>query len=206
MAATKLSGEFGVDVNVEDLFYNFQTTSRVASEEMRLYGPKWRLLETHLNMRPDGRLLDLRQALVDLVDMADAQQLSFLYRVDSADMFALVATGVRGEGGRQIDMTPLLDRRITIPLGTRRAIEHVNLLTRALEAQTGIQVGCCQAGVAGVPFGFWTVSFEAHDEPARAAFVRLLRTTPGAPVRYRWSMMCDFRRPFCFINLASHSG
>jgi hypothetical protein len=73
LAATKLSGEFGVDVNVEDLFYNFQTTSRVASEEMRLYGPKWRLLETHLNMRPDGRLLDLRQALVDLVDMADAQ-------------------------------------------------------------------------------------------------------------------------------------
>jgi hypothetical protein len=86
-----------------------------------------------LDLRPDGSLRDVRQALADLVETANAQ-LPFAYRIDrNGDTFSLVATRTRDEQGRAIDLTPILDHHISIPLGTRRFYEHINLLTHALE-------------------------------------------------------------------------
>jgi hypothetical protein len=48
-----------------------------------------------------------------------------------------------------VPVPALLDRHVTIPPGRRRVIEHVRLLTEALSAQTGFDVGCCQGAVAG---------------------------------------------------------
>jgi hypothetical protein len=154
--------------------------------------------------------------LQDLVDAANTQ-MPFRYRVDSdGDAFTLVATQTRDEQGRSMTLTPLLDRHVTIPLGTRTIAEHVMLLTRQLEEQTGIRVDC------GRGVGRWgrtIIPFEARDEPARRVLLRLIRSEPGArrlirsnagayqmvqsaPGRFHWLMRCQPAESWCAINIA----
>jgi hypothetical protein len=228
LAAKKLVDEFGVAINVEDPWYMYRddiqdvTPPRVASSGRRTLIPKGALLEMHFALRPDGSLQDVRQLLRDLVEIANAQ-LPFLYRLDNDDdVFTLVASRSRDEQGRSVASTPILDRRVTIPLGTRKIFEHVNLLTQALERQTGVRISCCQAAVGGIPWGSTVISFEARDEPARTAFLRLVRSEPGRdrlvrnqeggafhlvrsePGRehWHWLMRCQPGESWCSINVA----
>jgi hypothetical protein len=228
LAAKKLANEFGVAVNVEDPVYLYRddvqdvTPPRVASVGRRVLIPKAALLEMRVDLRPDGSLRNVRHLVQDLVDTANAQW-PFLYRIDNdGDVFTLVASRTRDEQGRSVELTPILDRRVTIPLGTRRIFEHVNLLTQALEQQTGIRIDCCQAAVGGIPWGSTVVSFEARDEPARSALLRLIRGEPGPdrlirnqeggafhlirgePGRehWHWLMRCQPGESWCVINVA----
>jgi hypothetical protein len=218
LAAKKLVDEFCVVINVEDPLYFYSDDvqfSHVGSSGKQVMIPRASSLEVRFNVRPDGSLRDVRQVLADLVETANAQ-LPFAYRIDrDGDTFSLVATRTRDEQGRSVDLTPILDRRISIPLGTRRFLEHVNLLTHALEEQTGVHVGCC-TGTAdnqqGPPF-----EFRADDEPARSAFLRLVRSrpvrnhlvrsegayhlVPSEPGGYHWLMRCEPGESWCFINL-----
>ena len=166
-------------------------------------------------LRPDGSLRDVRQVLADLVERANAQ-LPFAYRIDrDGDTFTLVQTRTRDEQGGLIDVTPILDRHISIPLGTRRFYEHVNLLTNALEQQARVRIGCCSALAESQPGPL--IAFRADDEPARSAFLRLVRSrparnhmvqidpgryqlVPSEPGGYYWVLSCQ-PGVQCFINL-----
>jgi hypothetical protein len=78
--------------------------------------PKAVLLEMRVALCADGSLRDVRQVLTDLVETANAQ-LPFAYRIDrDGDTVTLVATRTRDEQGRSVDLTPIRDRHITIPL------------------------------------------------------------------------------------------
>jgi len=222
LAAKKLVDEFRVAVNVEDPIYLYRddvqdiTSPRVASAGRRTLVPKAALLEVRFDLRPDGSLRDVRKVLADLVELANAQ-LPFAYRIDrDGDTFSLVATRRRDAQGRSIDLIPILDRHISIPLGTRRFFEHVNLLTQALEEQTGVHIACC-SGIADNQPGPLLV-FRADDEPARSAFLRLVRSrpvrnhlvrsesgaynlVPSEPGGYYWLMRCQPGESWCFINL-----
>jgi hypothetical protein len=228
LAAKKLVTEFGVAINVEDPVYLYRddvqdvTPPRVASSGKRTLIPKAALLEMRFDLRPDGSLKDVRQLVQDLVDSANAQ-LPFLYRIDhDGDVFTLVASRTRDEQGRSVELTPILDRHVTIALGTRKVFEHVNLLTQALERQTGVRIGCCTSAVGGIPWGSTNVSFEARDEPARNVLLRLIRSEPGRdrllrnpkgggfnlvkadPGRehWHWLMRCQPGDAWCSINVA----
>ena len=228
LAAKKLVDEFGVAINVEDPMCLYRddaqdvTPPHLANSSKRVLIPKASLLEMRLDLRPNGSLKDVRQLVETLADTANAQ-LPFLYRVDREDdAFTLVPTRTRGENGRSVKLTPILDRRVTIPLGMRKISEHITLLTQALEQQTGVRVSCCQAAVSGIPWGSTVVSFEARDEPARHGLLRLLRSEPerdrfvrrqeggpsdlvkGEPERehWRWSMKCQPGESWCFFNVA----
>jgi len=204
-AAALLAKEFGIQINVEDPVYRSRADvqdigpSRMASAGGRLLIPKAVLLETRFDLRPDGSVLDVQRLLHDLVETANAQS-PWAYRIDGDDdVFTLVATGTRDDGERVIDVTPILDRHVDIPLGTRRVFEHVNLLIHALEVQTGIRISWLPgAVVGGIPWGTTVVSFEARDEPARRALLRLIRHEPG---RFQWLMRCQPGQSWCFINL-----
>jgi hypothetical protein len=226
LAAKKLVDEFGIAINVEDPVYIYRDDVQdigVAQSGKRLLIPRASLLEMRLNLRADGSLLNVRQVVLDLVDTANAQ-LPFLYRIDTdGDVFTLVGTRTRNEQGESVELTPILDRRVTIPSGTRKIIEHVNLLTQALEQQTGVRISCCQAAVGGIPWGSTVVSFEGRDEPARSALLRLVRSEPGRdrlvrneqggafrlvksePGRehWHWMMRCQPGEAWCFINVAA---
>jgi hypothetical protein len=117
-------------------------------------------------------------------------------------VYPLVPTTTRDVQGRLIDVPPLLDQKITIPLGTRGVAEHAKLMAEALSAQTGFHVSCCQASVAGIPWGMEKLPFEASDEPARSVLLRLIRSVRG---RYFYLQRCDpvqsGRQTWCFLNV-----
>jgi hypothetical protein len=207
LAAKTLVDEFGIQVNGEDPLYFDRDdvedvtaqVSRVPNPQRRTIVPRGRLLEIAFGLRSDGFPADVPALLQTLVEAANAQA-PFGYRLDrDGDTFSLVPTRTHDAQGHVVDVTPTLDRRISIPFGTRPIFEHVSLLTHALEEQTGVHIGCCQAAVTGIPWGSTVVSFEARDEPARSALLRLVRSEPG---HYYWLMRCQAGDLWCFINVA----
>jgi hypothetical protein len=226
LAARTLVDEFGIAINVEDPIYLYREDVQdigAARSGRRLLVPKSSLLEMRLDIRADGSLRDVQQVVRDLRETANLL-LPFAYRVDTdGDAFSLIATRTRDEQGRFVALTPILDHRVTIPLGTRRIFEHVNLLTDALQQQTGVRVSCCQAAVGGIPWGSTVVAFEAQHEPARSVLLRLLRAEPGRdrlvpneqggtfhlvksdPARehWHWTLRCQPGNAWCFINVSA---
>ena len=226
LAARKLVEEFGIAINVEDPVYLYRDDVEdigATRSGGRLLVPKPSLLEIPLDVRADGALADVPQVVRDLRDTAN-RQFPFAFRIDTdGSVFTLIATRTRDEQGRSVQLTPILDRHVTIPPGTRKIFEHVNLLTESLQQQTGVRVSCCQAAVAGIPWGSTVVTFEATDEPARSILLRLLRSEPGRnrvlrneeggafhvvksdPERehWHWSMRCQPASAWCFINVAA---
>ena len=205
-AAITLAEEFGIATNAEDPQYLYSgdlkdvtaEVARVPNPRRRILVPKGGRLEVQFRVRPDGSPEDVRRLLQSMIDAANSQ-FPFAYRLDiDGDAFTFVPTRTRDGLGNVIDVTPLLDRRVTIPAGRRTVLETVKRMTDALSAQTGIHIGCCQAGVGGYPWGMEEITFEARDEPARVVLMRLIRSAPG---RYYWLMRCDPSVPLCFINL-----
>ena len=176
-AAITLSEQLHIRVNVEDPLHSGLI-------------PPGQPLEVSFRTNPDGQPNDVR-ALLETLRQAANSRYGFAYRLDNVDgTWTLVAT--------TIDEVPLLDRRISIPGGMRMVLEHANLMAEELSRQTGVHVGCCQAGIAGVPWGMEKIWFGASDEPARRVLLRLIGATRG---EYYWLLRCDPAVPFCFINL-----
>jgi hypothetical protein len=185
LAAKKLANEFGVAINVEDPIYLYRddvqdvTPSGVATSGRRVLIPRAALLEMRVDLRQDGSLRDVRKAVADLVETANAL-LPFAYRSDrDGETFTLVATRTRDEQGRSID--------------------------------------CCSALAESQPGPL--IAFRADDEPARSAFLRLIRSrpvrnhlvrsergayqlVPNKPDGYHWLMRCSPGESWCVINLA----
>jgi hypothetical protein len=113
-----------------------------------------------------------------------------------------VPTKTRDVEGRVVSVPALLDRKVTIGHGMWSIIENAQLMTESLSAETGFHVSCCQAAIAGYPWGMEVVDFEARDEPARSVLTRLMRRVQG---RYNYLERCDpispGRETWCFINV-----
>jgi hypothetical protein len=153
---------------------------------------------------------DVARLLRQVADAAN-KEMPYGYRLDvSGGDYALVPTRTRNSNGDLEDVLPLLDRNVTIPLGTRRIAEHAKLMADELSKQTGLHVSCCQALVAGVPWGTAQVSFEAHNEPARQVLKWLMVAEQKAnsessathPDYDHWVVRCDGTgAPWCFIEV-----
>jgi len=183
-------------------------TSPHARQSVATFFAQWLDLDRVGKVEKDATLFpkftkDMRGLLQGLVDRAN-EQFPFGYRLDvDVDSFSLVPTHTRDLLGHVVEITPLLDRRITIPFGTRTVAETVNLMTAQLSAQTGLHVSCCQGVVAGIPWGMTRADFEAQDEPARSVLRRLIASElQGRPNVYYWLQRCDpLPSQWCFINL-----
>jgi hypothetical protein len=207
-AAKTLAKEFGLQVNVEDPLYYFRDdvedvtaqVSRIPNPPKRTLVPKSYLLEFAFELRPDGAPADVPGLLQALVDAANVQT-PYAYRVDRAeDTFGLVAARTRDTSGRVVELTPLLDCRVDVPAGTRPVFEHVNLLMLAVQKATGVGIRCCTAG--GNPWASTVVRFEAHNEPARDALLRLVRSEQRN--RFHWLLRCQpeaAAEPWCVVNM-----
>lgn len=211
-AAITIAEQFGIPVSSEDPPYVYKDDVKdvTAAEWRRLHPsaralvPKGGRLKVQFALRPDGAPEDLRGLLQGLVDKAN-EQFPFVFRLDvDGDSFTFVPTHTRDLLGHVVEITPLLDRRVSIPLGNRTVAETANLMTAQLSAQTGLRVTCCQGVVAGIPWGMEKVDFEAHGEPARSVLRRLKGSElQGRPNMYYWLQRCDpMPSQWCFINLA----
>jgi len=158
------------------------------------------------NRRPD----DVARLLRQLADAAN-REMPYGYRLDvNGGDYALVPTRTRNSNGDLEDVLPLLDRNVTIPLGTRSIAEHANLMADELRKQTGLHIGCCQALVAGVPWGMAEVRFEADNKPAREVLKWLIlieqqvnsQASSRHPNYDHWVVSCDGTgTPWCFIEV-----
>ncbi len=210
-AAMTLALHFGMSVSVEDPPYIFQDDVKDVTAEVarnhnpgrRVLIPKGGPLEIAFPVDAGGFPSHPQELLEKLVQHANAHY-PFAYRLEAKDGFrTLIPTRMRDALGQVVEFTPLLDRRVTIPLGTRTIAETANIMTAALSAQTGLQVSCCQGVIVGVPWGMSAISFEAQDEPARSVLIRLIEADlQGKPNHYYWLQRCDpLPSKWCFINL-----
>jgi hypothetical protein len=148
-----------------------------------------------------------------LRQVADAanKEMPYAYRLDvNGDNYALVPTRTRNSKGELEDVQPLLDRRVTLPPGTRSIAEHGQLMADQLSKQTGLNISCCQSFVAGVPWGLTKVAFEADNKPARDLLRSLISIEQQAnsqapnthPNFEHWTVSCDGTgAPWCFIEV-----
>ncbi len=137
------------------------------------------------------------QAMANALLQAANAQLPVRYRLDAEpDRFVLVPVRVRNAAGKMADVTPLLDRKVSIPQDTREIALSAKLMADSLSAQTGMIVSCCQPFVAGIPWGLQKAPFGAANLPAREVFKQLIRLSGGPAL---WNTGCD--RKFCFINI-----
>ena len=208
-AAITLAQEFGMRVNAEDPPYVFKDDvtapdfSRYPTLRRDVRIPKGGRLEVGFRIKPNGSPEDIPGLLNSLREAANAQ-FPFAYRLDvDGDWYSLVPTKTRDVLGRVIEITPLLDRHVTIPPGKRSIAASAQLMADALSAQTGLRVSCCQVGVAGIPWGIAEVRFEAHDEPARDVLKRLIKAAAGRRETEYWLQRCDpLPSTWCFINVS----
>lgn len=185
-ATMALTGQFHLVANVEDPPYSAMSPGTLS-------------LTFHLG--PDGQPAGVPALMEKLRDLANAQY-PFAYRLDhDRDAWTFVATRTFDPHGQTVEFLPLLDRRITIPLGIRTVAEHAQLMVQALSKQTGTHLGCCQSIIAGVPWGLEKILFGAQDEPAREVLLDLTRATRG---RFTWHTACGAGIDWCFISLEVH--
>jgi hypothetical protein len=170
--------EFGVAVSVEEL----------------QSGPRPGKLDVSFALGRDGSIEDIPALLQTLADEAK-NQFGSEYRVDGRTLIQ------EGQG----KMLPLLDRLITIPFGARSLAESAGILSQELSQKTGFRVHCCEASVAGIPWGMQNVLFGANEEKARIVLNRLIALSlEGRPNRYYYLLRCDPKTGgWCFINLMS---
>ncbi len=209
-AAKTLAQKYGIVINSEDAEYLYSgdmkdvtaETARSMRPGLRVLIPRGGRLEVHFPIEDDGSPRDLRGLLQAVIDAANAR-FPFAYRLDvEGDTYTFVPTATRDAQGRVISLPALLDRKITIPPGTRSIVEHAQLMSDALSAQTGFRVSCCQSAIGGYPWGMERVAFEARDEPARSVLRRLIRSVNG---RWYYLERCDpvsaGHTTWCFINV-----
>lgn len=77
-------------------------------------------------------------------------------------------------------------------------VDHAHLMAQELSKQTGARIDCCQALIAGVPWGLEKIWLSAGNEPARDVLIRLVHAAQG---RHYWLMRCDPGGSSCFIHV-----
>jgi hypothetical protein len=210
-AASTLAEAYGIRINVEDPVYIFKddiedVTATVAKGPIgnhRVLVPKGGRLEVRFSLNADGKPVDAAGVVRSLVEAANAR-FPFQYRLDvDGNWFTIVPTRTRDQFGQSIPAIPLMDRRVTIVAGVRPIWESAKFMADALSVQTGLQVSCCQAFVAGVPWGLGQALFSANDQSARSALKWLITTARGnQPAAEYWLQRCDpLPSGWCFINL-----
>jgi hypothetical protein len=192
------------DVAVADLVFSEQH-GNIHYDIMKRHG-----IQIRFSTSDSGHPNDVPRLLREVADAAN-REMPYGYRLDvSGDDYALVPTRTRNSTGDLEDVVPLLDRKVTIPLGTRSIAEHARLMAEDLSRQTGLHVGCCQALVAGVPWGMAEVTFEADNKPAREVLKSLLHIEEQAnsqasnrhPIYDHWVVGCDGTgAPWCFVEV-----
>jgi hypothetical protein len=216
--ANTLGQSFGVVVSAEEPTYlfsgEFEDVSAADPEwsaqhpNLHYYKvPKRRNIEIRFPTTPNGTPTNVTAVLHQVLQKAN-EQMPFGYRLDVDGEFStFVPTTTRDAAGQIVPTTPLLDRKVTIPLGTRTIAESAEIMAKSLSAQTGLRVSCCQTLVAGQLWGTAKVTFEAQDEPARKVLARLITLNQQSRVigsRNYWLLRCD--RTWCFIDVKNVNG
>jgi hypothetical protein len=218
-----LSDRYGINLSVEAPKWAFPgDTEDVAiadptfsAEHNNIHYDVMKRHALEVRFSTSGDPIDVARLLSQVVEAAN-KEMPYGYRLDvDGNAYALVPTKTRNSNGDVDDVLPLLDRRVTIPLGTRSIAEHANLMADELSRQTGLHIDCCQSYVAGVPWGMAKVEFQADNKPAREILTWLIHAEQQSnsqassqhPNYDHWVVRCDGTgAPWCSIQVeGTHS-
>ncbi len=208
MAAATLSTCLGVSVGPEEPHYRYLGDLLEFPPGSHAYIPKPGRLEVNFAIDRYGSPTDLRKLLEDSVRSVNQFQ-PFGYEVRerpqlNGSYFSFVPTHTRDETGAAVKAPPYLDSKVTIPKQTSRINELAFALTEALRRATGQQFSCCQAYIAGIPWGMRFVTYEASGRAARDVLEDLLDL---AAAHESYSLRCEpLDKRFCFINVEPRTG
>lgn len=222
LAMGRALGMYGVSVSIESPRWAFPFDTENVADADPIWSSqhnnahyllmKRHLLELQFEAPRNSTPADIPHVLHQLSDAAN-KEMPYTYRLDATDgEYALVPTTTLNAAGKLEDVQPLLDHRLTIPLGQRSIAAHAELMAKQLSEQTGLHVSCCESVVAGIPWGMQTISFEAHDKAAREIVRTLIhledeensKSPSHHPSYDHYSVNCDGTgAPWCFIEVAS---
>ena len=215
-----LADRYGISVSVEAPNWAFPDDT----EDVAVADPEFSEQHNHIHYRVMKRHAiqvrfstsesrqpdDVARLLLRVADAAN-KEMPYSYRLDArGGDYALVPVTTRNSAGKLENVMPLLDRKVMIPLGTRMILEHAKLMADELSKQTGLHIGCCQALVAGVPWGIAQTRFGADNVPAREILKSLITAERKAnaessavhPDYDHWVVRCDGTgAPWCFIEV-----
>ncbi len=197
-----VSGEEPISMSPLDMVHVDAAYSESKAKKNWLV-PKRRRFEVRTPAGSSGWPADMHAFIEETVRAAN-NEMPFGYRLDTnGEFFAFVPTKTRDANGNVIDAVPVLDRKVTIPNGTRPIAESAKMMADQLSAQTGLKVSCCQMLVAGIPWGLEEVPFGAKNHAARRVLEELIRLEQqnagiNAHCHY-WTLTCD--HGYCFIDL-----
>jgi hypothetical protein len=215
--ANTLAQRFGIVVSAEEPEYQFvddfedvQTADpEWSAEHLKAHYkvPKRRKIEVQFSVSKSDTPEDVPALLKQAVQNAN-QQTRFGYRIDiDGEFYTLVPATTRNSKGVVVQTTPLLDRRISIPVAKRTIAEHAKLMAESLSAQTGLKVSCCQTLAPGRFWGTSVVEYGAIDETARKVLEQLIVLTQqseSVTSRNYWLVRCD--SGYCFIDVKNVFG
>jgi hypothetical protein len=225
-----LADHYGISVSVESPQWAFPGDA----EDVAVADPQFSAQHDNVHylvMKPhvvqirfaaagDEAPTDLHGLLLQLANSAN-KALPYAYRLDLQDgEYVLAPTKTRNSAGELEPVQPLLDRHVSISPDSRPIAEHAKLMADELSRQTGLHISCCQAMVAGVPWGRAVIPFQADDEPAREVLRKLIRleqreNAEAASNRRgawhspydHWTVRCDGTGdPWCFIEVRGTFG
>lgn len=220
-----LADRYGIAVSVEDPKWAFPADTEDVADADPEYSSQhgnihYQIMKSHvIQIRFPvfwtGYPTNVPDLLQQLVDAAN-REMPYAYRLDVRDnVYALVPTQTLNSAGKTEKVQPLLDHHVNIPAGTRSIAVHAELMADQLSQQTGFHIGCCQAIVAGIPWGMAKIFFEAHDKPAREILKDLIRLEDEANSESaskhasydHWTVGCDGTgSPWCFVEVEAKFG
>ena len=92
-----------------------------------------------------------------------------------------------------------LDTSVTIPLQTNHIADLASAMAAQVTESSGLHFYCCQALVAGMPWGGRSITYQANHIPAREVLEDLI-VKDGSAESY--SLRCEpLDKRWCFINV-----
>ncbi len=213
MAALTLSTCLGIYISFEDPQY------RYLGDLLDVTAPQWSAqhpndhvyaarpgkVEVTFPVLPDGSPADTARLLEETAQQVNQQQ-PYAYKVyvrtvPNKALYSFVPTRTHDENGVLKDVPAYLDTSITIPLQTNHIADLASAMAAQITESSGLQFYCCQALVAGVPWGGRSITYQANQIPARDVLEDLI-VKNGATESY--SLGCEpLDKRFCFIDVHS---
>ncbi len=178
---------------------DMQSAKHDALQADHFYVPKGGVLRIYFSVDRNQRPVNPDSLLANVVATYN-QHFPFRYRLlKSGDVYSFVPVAGRNDHCREVQLSPQLDRKISIPKATRTIDQQMQALSNALRAGTGEPALISLNGVMNSTIPGLPLTLEARDEPARDVLLRIIRACRyrfywivyGNPFTPGWSIILE---------------
>ena len=169
----------------------------------RVYAGKPAKVRVEFSTRHDGTATNPEDLLQAVADALNAQQ-PYEVEVETIlrphfTMYTLVPHATHNQEGHTIRPRPYMDTPITLSQQQNAIADLATQMANQMTQTTGFHFSCCQAGVAGRPWGWTKMQYQASSKPAREVLADLMEAEGRTKAYFA---ACEAHsHDFCFINV-----